>query len=64
MNLIVDQGNSSVKIGVFDNDRLVESLRFDEFRTQEADELLCKYNFRKAIVSSVVNTSIQMRRKL
>lgn len=56
MNLIVDQGNSSVKIGVFDNDRLVESLRFDEFGLREADALLCKYSVRKAIVSTVVKT--------
>lgn len=60
MNLIVDQGNSSVKVGVFDNDKLVEYLRFETFGTAEAETLLSKFSVKKAIVSSVVNTDVRL----
>lgn len=60
MNLIVDQGNSSVKVGVFDNDKLVENLRFETFGTAEAETLLSKFSVKKAIVSSVVNTDVRL----
>jgi type III pantothenate kinase len=54
MNLTIDQGNSYVKAGVFDGNRLLESIVFEE--TQMADRLmylLMKYPIKHSILSSV-----------
>ncbi|MDR0873867.1 MAG: type III pantothenate kinase [Prevotellaceae bacterium] len=56
MNLTIDQGNSYVKAGVFDGNKLLESIVFEE--TQMADRLmflLMKYPIQNYILSSVSN---------
>ena len=54
MNLCIDQGNSSTKVGVFEKNVLIEYFSFPVFGTNEIDKLLSTFNIDKAILSSVV----------
>lgn len=53
MNLIVDQGNSSVKVGVFDSDKLLFLERWDSLIDSDVKELVSKYPVEVALCSSV-----------
>lgn len=53
MDLCIDQGNSSTKVGMFENDNLVEFLSFKDFTINIADELIEKYNIENCIICSV-----------
>ena len=64
MNLIVDIGNTSAKLAVFENGELKESVRCSN-QTLEALPALCqKYTIRKGIVSSVVSLTDEIRQVL
>lgn len=54
MNLCIDQGNSSAKIGVFDQDKLIESTTFEKFGSVEISELFEKFSIDACILSSVI----------
>ncbi|HEY6915735.1 MAG TPA: type III pantothenate kinase [Paludibacter sp.] len=54
MNLCIDQGNSSIKIGVFDQDKLIESTTFEKFGSVEISELFEKFSIDACILSSVI----------
>jgi type III pantothenate kinase len=53
MNLCIDQGNTSTKIGVFDQDVLIEFAVFDEFGETELSQLFNKFPINASILSSV-----------
>ena len=53
MNLTIDIGNSLVKVGLFDNDDLIEALTYDSFSTDELTSLITKHHPKRAIISSV-----------
>ena len=54
MNLVVDIGNTKVKLAVFESDTLVSFLSIDENETQSRiTELLNQYTFKACILSSV-----------
>lgn len=53
MNLVIDQGNTSVKVGVFRQEQLVEVLRYPAFGNSELEALLKRYAVKQAIVSAV-----------
>ncbi|MDD4992730.1 MAG: type III pantothenate kinase [Paludibacter sp.] len=53
MNLCIDQGNTSTKIGVFDQDVLIETAVFDEFGENELSQLFTKFPINASILSSV-----------
>ncbi len=55
MNLCIDQGNSSTKVGIFNLDKLIESLTFVDFRESEIKELFQKHSIESCILSSVVS---------
>lgn len=57
MNLTIDQGNTAIKIGVFEGDNLVSTLRFDRLDEKQIDQLLDEYPIEAAILSTVGNTS-------
>jgi len=54
MNLTIDQGNSSTKIGIFDNDKLVSTYIYDVLDTIELNKLFSKYSINASILSSVI----------
>ena len=60
MNLCIDQGNSSTKIGIFDQNKLIETVSYDLFDSSAAVELYNKYGIKSCIMSSVVieNTAL------
>lgn len=53
MNLCIDQGNSSTKVGIFDQNKLLEHFSFTLFGKPEIDELYSKFDINACIVSNV-----------
>lgn len=56
LNYTIDIGNTRIKVGVFENDQLVDSIIFNH--QKELDEYLISKPFDSAIVSSVKNIVI------
>ncbi|MFI3248093.1 MAG: type III pantothenate kinase [Rikenellaceae bacterium] len=52
MNLIVDIGNSRVKMAVMEQDDLIYSVNMDDFAISEVESLARKYPLRRSILSS------------
>ena len=46
MNLCIDQGNSSTKVGLFNQDELIEDFSYELFGKNELSELVNKYSIR------------------
>ena len=57
MNLCIDQGNSNIKIAVFDGDKIVFSTHFTEFDPERARAIIQQYKIKSAILSSVTDIS-------
>jgi type III pantothenate kinase len=55
MHLCIDQGNSSTKVGIFENDILIETYTFELFSKKELLEIKQKFNPESCILSSVIN---------
>ena len=55
MNLCIDCGNSSTKVGIFNQDDLIEMFTYESLEIVYAKELLEKYNIDSCILSSVVS---------
>jgi type III pantothenate kinase len=53
MNLIVDAGNTSTKLAVFDNQIKISQVRLNKLSCKELEQELSKIKVQKAIVSSV-----------
>jgi len=54
MNLCIDQGNSSTKIGIFDQDKLIEFATVEKFGSAEISKLFEKFLIDACILSSVI----------
>jgi len=54
MNLCIDQGNSSTKIGIFKQDVLIDSFTYEQFGKSELTELLTRFSIRNCILSTVI----------
>jgi len=54
VNLCIDQGNSSTKVGIFNGSELIESYHFDTFGIAETNVLFKSYSISGCILSSVV----------
>jgi type III pantothenate kinase len=54
MNLCIDQGNSSTKIGIFNQDKLVEFSKVEKFGLTEISEIFGKFSIDACILSSVI----------
>ena len=55
MNLCIDQGNSSTKIGIFDQNKLVETAIFEKFGSMEINALNGQFRIDACIMSSVIH---------
>ena len=53
MNLIIDRGNSSFKIAVFENDKLIEDFQINDLDEYFLDKITQKYFLEFGIISSV-----------
>jgi len=60
MNLVIDQGNSTVKAGIFSNEGLFYSTVFEKFGKNEVTSLLKQFEISNAILSSVVNVECEL----
>lgn len=56
MNLCIDQGNSSTKVGLFNDYNLVEFLSFKDFTISIIDKLMSDYVIENCIICSVAST--------
>lgn len=54
MNLCIDQGNSSTKVGLFEQNNLLESFYYQGFGTAEISDLFDKFPIAACIISSVL----------
>lgn len=60
MNLCIDQGNSSTKIGVFDNNVLIESFTYKNLNHTDISNIINKFNINACILSSVVECNDEL----
>ncbi len=64
MNLIIDIGNTRAKLVVFDEDNIVEQV-YGNNRTLDAlDQVVARYRFEKAILSTVVQLEEEAEQRL
>jgi len=54
MNLCIDQGNSSTKVGLFKQNKLEESFSYKKFEKAEISGLFEKFEIDSCIISSVI----------
>jgi type III pantothenate kinase len=54
MNLCIDQGNSCTKVGIFDQNVLIESFIFETISIKDFTYLLNKFGIKACIISSVI----------
>ena len=62
MNLIIDQGNTSVKVALFENDKICEVKSFDNSELEAFKSYICEVSYRKAIYSSVSLQNEEIKR--
>ena len=55
MNLCIDRGNSSTKVGIFNRNDLIETFQFEKLTQSEIDDLFRKFEISTCILSSVVS---------
>jgi len=60
MNLCIDQGNSSTKVGVFDQSELVEYFIFKEFDKAAILNLYDRFDIEACILSSVITENLEL----
>jgi type III pantothenate kinase len=61
MNLTIDIGNTSVKIALFDNGKIIKTRTYEEFTFRQLNSLHNKYKFRNVILSSVISNDILIK---
>ena len=64
MNLCIDQGNSSCKLGIFDNNILIDSFTFKTINFDDIYTLLNKYEIDACIISSVISNNCELKKFL
>ena len=62
VQLCIDQGNSSVKAGIFSGDDLLETFRFDKFTRESLNTIEIKYKIGSVIISSVTSTEEELKK--
>jgi len=60
MNLCVDQGNSSTKVGVFSGDSIQQLYVYEEFTVIDLQKILVTFTIENCIISSVITTNDQL----
>lgn len=64
MNLIIEQGNSSSKVAIYNKEVILEYLQYKTIGTQELIPLFEKYELTKGILSTVVDVDDELNRYL
>lgn len=64
MNLCIDQGNSSTKVGIFNQNELIESSVYVKFEKNELSDLLVKFPVQSCIISSVISNNEEIVKEL
>lgn len=64
MDLALDIGNTFVKAGIFEEDRLLETFRFEHMQLDDIYDMADQYNLANVIVSSVKGEEIPAREQL
>ncbi|MDO9153253.1 MAG: type III pantothenate kinase [Paludibacter sp.] len=59
MNLCIDRGNSSTKVGIFKRDNLIQSLTFTDFGTEDIENIYSQHKIQHCILSSVIEADIE-----
>ena len=62
MNLCIDQGNSSCKVGVFDNNILIDSFIFESNDLESISSLFDKYKIGACIFSTVITDNEKIKK--
>ena len=62
MNLIIDQGNSFFKVGLFEHDELIDFNRFGYDNLNHFNNWIQAFEIQHCIVSSVVDTKIELHK--
>lgn len=58
MNLVIDQGNTRTKAGIFKGNKLIADLQFEQLEKKDITEFLDKHHgIRFSILSSVIDTN-------
>lgn len=61
MELVIDIGNSSAKIALYDSKKIVERFCFEDFTTTRAAEILCRHqNIDSSILSTTREHDVQL----
>ena len=60
MNLCIDQGNSSTKVGIFDQNELIYSFSYEQFGKVELSVLLSDFPIISCIISSVISDNKEL----
>jgi type III pantothenate kinase len=60
MNLCIDQGNSSTKVGIFSQNKLINSLTYEQFGKSELSAILAKFRIGYCIISSVISDNSEL----
>ena len=55
MNLCIDQGNSRIKVALFDGEKITKKLIYKSFSSIDVERLYSLYPIENAIISSVIN---------
>jgi type III pantothenate kinase len=61
MNLCIDRGNSTTKIGIFVNDKLFTTKVFKKFGLLQLEQIFSEYFIENVILSGVVDTEIVLK---
>jgi type III pantothenate kinase len=61
MNLTIDIGNTSVKIALFDNGKIIKTRTYEEFTFRQLNSLNNEYKFRNVILSSVISNDFLIK---
>lgn len=64
MNLCLDQGNSSIKIGVFEGDNLIHNFSVETLNEAVVQSIFSKFDIRNCILSSVISENEMQNRTL
>src|ERR1035437_9805263 len=64
MNLCIDQGNSSTKIGIFKQEKPLDNFVYDHFGKTELLKLLTRYSVSNCIISSVISNNKELIEEL
>jgi len=60
MDLCIDQGNSRTKIGIFNQNILIEQFSYEQFGAIELTTLLARYAIKNSIISSVITQNKEL----